>query len=66
MSQISFYIGLALVWLAGLSGNLGNAIVIFSLLLKTALLPLSISSQTQMNKMRKMQPYLEKLKSKHK
>lgn len=66
MSQITYYIGLILVWLAGPGGNLGNAIVLFSLLLKTALLPLSISSQKQMDKMRKMQPLLKDLKKRHK
>lgn len=66
MTQISYYIGLILAWLTMMTGSLGNAIVIFSLLLKTALLPLSISSQKQMDKMKKLQPQLALLKTKHK
>lgn len=66
MTQTSHLIGLVLVWLAGISGGLGNSIVIFSLLLKIILLPLSISSQKQMDKMKKMQPHLQQLKAKHK
>lgn len=66
MTQISHFVGLLLVWLAGISGSLGNAIVLFSILLKTVLLPLSISSQKQMDKIKKMQPHLAQLKAKHK
>lgn len=66
MTQITYYIGLILVWLASVSGNLGNAIVLFSLILKTALLPLSVSSQKQMDRMKKIQPHIKELKKKHK
>ena len=66
MNQISYFVGIVLVWLAGMSGSLGNAIVLFSLLLKTLLLPLSVASQKQMDKMKKMQPHLKNLKAKHK
>lgn len=66
MGQVSHYIGLILVWLAMVSGSLGNAIVIFSIILKTVLLPLSIASQKQMDKMKKVQPQLKELKKKHK
>lgn len=66
MSQVSYTIGLILAWLAGASGSLGNAVVLFSILLKVALLPLSLHSQRQMDRMKKMQPKLKALKEKHK
>jgi YidC/Oxa1 family membrane protein insertase len=66
MTQFTYYIGLMLSWLTMMTGSLGNAIVIFSILLKTALLPLSITSQKQMDKMKKLQPQLALLKTKHK
>ena len=66
MTQITFYVGLILLWLTSVSGSLGNAIVLFSILLKAALLPVSISSQKQMDKMKKVQPHLNDLKKKHK
>lgn len=66
MTKFTYYIGLILSWLTMMTGSLGNAIVIFSILLKTALLPLSISSQKQMDKMKKLQPQLTQLKTKYK
>jgi len=48
-----------------LTGNLGWAIIIFTLLLRSLLFPLSLSSQRAMQKMRELQPALDKLKTKH-
>lgn len=47
-------------------GSLGWAIVAFTILVRTVLLPLTISSIKSQKKMREIQPELKKLNSKHK
>ncbi len=66
MQIFSYYTGLILLWLTQLTGSLGSAIIVFSILLKTALLPLAYGSQKQMEKMRQLQPEINKLKEKFK
>ena len=55
-----------MVQLHGLTGNLGLSIIVFTVVLRGILYPLTKSSQVAMNKMRVLQPELEKLKKKHK
>lgn len=66
MEFFAYYIGLVLLWLTQITGSLGNAIIVFSILLKTLLLPIGISSQRQMDRMRLLQPKIKELKEKHK
>lgn len=54
-----------IVELYTLTGSLGWAIVIFTLLLRSLLFPLSLKSQRAMAKMRDLQPELDKLKGKY-
>ncbi|MDA1079629.1 MAG: YidC/Oxa1 family membrane protein insertase [bacterium] len=55
----------SIVELYTLTGSLGWAIVLFTLLLRSLLFPLSLQSQRAMAKMRELQPELDKLKGKH-
>lgn len=66
MQFFASYIGLLLLWLTQITGNLGNAIIAFTVLLKTLLLPIAFSSQRQMERMRLLQPKINELKTKHK
>ncbi|PIY80310.1 MAG: hypothetical protein COY80_03520 [Candidatus Pacebacteria bacterium CG_4_10_14_0_8_um_filter_42_14] len=55
-----------MIQLHGLTGSLGLSIIVFTVVLRGILYPLTKSSQVAMNKMRLLQPELEKLKTKHK
>jgi len=46
-------------------GNFGLAIILFTLLIRLILLPLTMKSLSAQNEMKKIQPELEKLKKKH-
>lgn len=48
------------------TGDIGLAIIAFTILVKTILLPLNISSNRTSNNLKKIQPHIEKLKTKHK
>ncbi|NCN82981.1 MAG: membrane protein insertase YidC [Candidatus Pacebacteria bacterium] len=65
MQWITQLFTLGIVELHTLTGNLGWAIIIFTLLLRSLLFPLSLQSQRAMTKMRDLQPELDKLKGKH-
>lgn len=54
-----------LLWLQGITGNLGWSIIAFTLLVRTVLLPLTLPSLRAMKKMQGLQPELKKLKEKH-
>lgn len=54
-----------LVELYTLTGNLGAAIIIFTILIRSILIPLSLPSLKAFQKMRELQPELKKLKQKH-
>lgn len=56
----------SLLFLHGITGNLGLAIIFFTIVLRTILLPLTIPSIKISQKIRELQPELTKLKNKHK
>lgn len=49
-------------WLNGFIGNMGWAIIVLTLIIKAALLPLAYKSYVSMAKMKELQPEMEKLK----
>lgn len=55
-----------LMWINRLVGNLGWALVIFSLLTKVVFMPLTIKSTESMKKMQQLTPKLNELKAKYK
>lgn len=48
------------------TGDIGLAIIAFTILVKTALLPLNISSNRTSKNMKKIQPHVDELRKKHK
>jgi YidC/Oxa1 family membrane protein insertase len=56
----------ALIQLQGVTGNLGLSILLFTFLVRSILLPLSLPSMRSQKKMRELQPEVKKLKEKHK
>ncbi len=62
--MISFFIGI-LTQLYTLTGNLGLAIIAFTLLVRFLLLPLTLPSLKAQKKIMALQPELKKLKTKH-
>lgn len=56
----------ALVQLQGVTGNLGLSILLFTFLIRSLLLPLSLPSLKSQKKIRELQPEIKKLKEKHK
>ncbi len=48
------------------TGDIGLAIIFFTILIKTVLLPINISANRATKNMKKIQPHLEELKKKHK
>jgi YidC/Oxa1 family membrane protein insertase len=55
----------ALVQLLSITGNLGLSILLFTLIIRSLLVPLSIPALRSQKKMRALQPELKKLKDKH-
>ncbi len=49
-------------WLNGVIGNMGWSIIVLTLVIKAALLPLAYKSYVSMAKMKELQPEMEKLK----
>jgi len=49
-----------------LTGNLGISLIVFTLIIRFVMLPLTVSSLKAMNNIRKLQPEISKLKKKHK
>ncbi len=56
----------ALLQLQTLTGNLGVSILVFTLIVRSLLLPLSLPSVKSQKKMKEMQPELKELQRKHK
>lgn len=54
-----------LTWLYQLTGSFGLAILLFTVLMRTILLPLSLPTLQSQKKMRDLAPEIEKLKKKH-
>lgn len=65
MSFIYEFINSSLVFLYGLTGNLGLTIIFFTAIVRLVLLPLTIPSIRTQNKMKKLQPELKALKKLH-
>jgi YidC/Oxa1 family membrane protein insertase len=55
-----------LIQLHGLTGSLGNSILLFTVIIRSLLLPLSLPMIQSQKKMKQIQPEVEKLKQKHK
>ncbi len=51
-----------LIWIKGLIGNMGFAIIVLTLLVKAILFPLAYKSYVSMSKMKMLQPEMEKIK----
>jgi len=56
---------LALLYIQGLVGNFGVAIIIITVLIKLAFFPLANTSYVAMSKMKKVQPEMMKLRERH-
>jgi YidC/Oxa1 family membrane protein insertase len=54
-----------LLWLQGITGNLGWSIVVLTLIIKTVLAPLNLPSLRAAKKIKDIQPELKKLKNLH-
>ncbi|MEN8253560.1 MAG: YidC/Oxa1 family membrane protein insertase [Patescibacteria group bacterium] len=65
MSFISSFVGTILVSLYQVTGNLGVSIILFTILLRLILLPLSVKSLKAQKEVKKIQPELKKLQKKH-
>lgn len=63
--NIGMYLTQSLVYLTDVTGSLAAAVVLFTLIARTILLPLTIPSLKATKKMRDVQPELKKLKEKH-
>lgn len=70
MSQITSFFFHWLITLYNLTGNLGLAIIVFTIIVRLLLLPLTIPSlkamKHQQQQMKKLKPELDQLKAKHK
>lgn len=55
----------ALIWFAALTGNIGLGIVIFTLLARLVILPLTLKSIRSSRKMQELQPQLKELQRKY-
>lgn len=63
---IASIFGYLLYWIYNIVGNYGIAIILFTLLTKLILLPLTIKQQKSLEENQKMQPLLQKLQDKYK
>src|ERR671932_1530516 len=54
-----------LVWLSNLTGNLGLGIILFTILTRIALLPLTIKQLQSSKKMQELQPLIQELRRKY-
>jgi YidC/Oxa1 family membrane protein insertase len=60
------FLGEPLTYISNLTGNYGYAIIIFTLIIRVLLIPLTLPSLKMQKKMRQLQPELDELKKKHK
>lgn len=65
MAPINNIITIVILYLYQLTGNMGVAIILFTILIRTIIFPLTLSSLKAAHKMRQLQPELSKLKKKH-
>lgn len=65
LDSVTQIITQVLLFLYQFSGNLGLAILLFTILIRSALFPVTLSSLRATNKMKELQPELSKLKKKH-
>lgn len=65
MSYIMMGLGWILRLCSRLTGNYGVAVILFSILIKAVLMPLTVKQQTSMLRMQKMQPLLNDLQKKY-
>ena len=54
-----------LIWLSNLTGNLGLGIILFTILTRVAMLPLTIKQLQSSKKMQELQPLIQELRRKH-
>ena len=66
MSSISNFLGYLLNFIYNIVNNYGLAIILFSILIKIVLLPLSIKQQKAMKKNAKMQVEIKEMQDKYK
>ena len=66
MGFISELFGYLLNWLYGLVNNYGVAIIIFSVILRIILIPITIKQQTTMKKTAKLQEKMAEIQKKYK
>jgi YidC/Oxa1 family membrane protein insertase len=55
----------ALIWLSTITGSLGLGIILFTILTRIALLPLTIKQLQSSKKMQELQPLIQELRRKH-
>lgn len=65
LNFIASIFGYLLYWIYNIVGNYGIAIIIFTLLTKLLLLPLTIKQQKALEENKKMQPVLQRLQEKY-
>ncbi len=63
---ISRPFGQLLLWLIGLVGNYGAALILFTVIVRLILLPLAVKQQKSMMETQKIQPELAKIREKYK
>ena len=66
IEPIRYFVMWSLLWLKGIVGNLGWALVIFSILTKIAFMPLTKKSTESMRKMQSLTPKIAEIKAKYK
>ncbi|MBQ4527171.1 MAG: YidC/Oxa1 family membrane protein insertase [Clostridia bacterium] len=66
MSFLRKPLGILLGWIYGFVGNYGVALILFTLVTKIIILPLTLKQQKSMTRMQKIQPEIAKLQEKYK
>ncbi|MDR0405189.1 MAG: YidC/Oxa1 family membrane protein insertase [Clostridiales bacterium] len=66
MGLISQPFGALLLWLNNFTGNYGAALIVFTLIVRIILLPLTVKQQKSMLESQKLQPHLAQIKEKYK
>lgn len=65
-SSFAYWLLVALKWFHDLSGNWGVAIIILTILVRSAVYPLTYKSMKSMKQMQKIQPEIQRLREKYK
>ena len=66
MGFISQFFGIVLNWLYGIFNNYGVAIIVFSVLLRIILIPITIKQQKSMKKSAELQAEMSEIQKKYK